>query len=73
MRVLTFGQKLRKLRISNRYTQKDLAKLLGYQQRRISDLEGLAFAPKEETLIIIARIFGISTHLLLSDYQGEIY
>ena len=72
MIVRTFGEKFKILRSKRGYTQKELAKMLGYTQRRISDLEGLAFAPKEITVIHIAQVFGIKPKVFLSDYQGEL-
>ncbi|MDL2232057.1 helix-turn-helix domain-containing protein [Ruminococcaceae bacterium OttesenSCG-928-L11] len=63
--IPTFGERLRNLRLSRNFSQGDLAKRIGRNISMIGLYENSSRMPSYETLIRIARTFGVSTDYLL--------
>lgn len=62
---MTFGQKLRQLRMKKGLTQQKLAEKLGYKTNSyISDVESGDFIPSKEKLKRIAKALGVSFKVL---------
>jgi transcriptional regulator with XRE-family HTH domain len=62
---MTFGQKLRRLRIEKGLTQQQLAERLGYKTNSyISDVESGHFIPSRDKLKKIARALGVPFKVL---------
>jgi transcriptional regulator with XRE-family HTH domain len=62
---MTFGQKLKQLRLKKGLTQQQLAERLGYVTNSyISDVENGHFLPSKEKLEKIARALGVSFRVL---------
>lgn len=62
---MNLGEKLKKLRIEKKLTQKQLASRLGVAISAISSYESDTRCPTFDTLINYARIFHVSTDYLL--------
>lgn len=62
-----FAETLRKLRLDQNLTQKQLAKLLYISPASISQYETGRSNPSRETLSHIAQYFGVSVDYLMSD------
>ncbi|MFR0862559.1 MAG: helix-turn-helix domain-containing protein [Pseudoruminococcus massiliensis] len=62
---MDFGNRLKTLRIKKKLTQQQLADLLGLTKSVISAYENGLRYPAYDVLIIIARIFKVSTDFLL--------
>jgi len=60
-----FGSVLRSLRLSNKLTQDEMAKVLGLSKQVISNYENFARSPNIETLIMISDHFGVSVDYLV--------
>lgn len=71
---MEFGERLRDLRRENRYTQKDLSKLLGLSPNSICEWEKHRSEPSLEHLLEMARLFNVSTDYLLgrTDELGSV-
>lgn len=65
VRLVDFGNRLKTLRIKKKLTQQQLADLLGLTKSVISAYENGLRYPAYDVLIIIARIFKVSTDFLL--------
>lgn len=65
VRLVDFGNRLKTLRIKKKLTQQQLADLLGLTKSVISAYENGPRYPAYDVLIIIARIFKVSTDFLL--------
>ncbi|HJI57636.1 MAG TPA: helix-turn-helix domain-containing protein [Oscillospiraceae bacterium] len=63
--MVDFGNRLKTLRIKKKLTQQQLADLLGLTKSVISAYENGLRYPAYDVLIIIARIFKVSTDFLL--------
>lgn len=63
------GTRLRKYRIENGYSQKDLAKVLNVNVRTVSRWELNYNKPSQEELERIAKLIGVSESELLSDEE----
>lgn len=68
---MTFGEKLKKLRLSKGYTQKDLADKLNVTFQTISKWENNTNEPDFTTLKEISKIFSCSIEYLFSDDEEE--
>lgn len=63
-----FGEKLRALRLQRRMTLKELAAALGHSAHGyISEIESNKKKPTVEFVLSVARLFGVSTDVLLWD------
>ncbi|MBQ8983069.1 MAG: helix-turn-helix transcriptional regulator [Lachnospiraceae bacterium] len=63
--MLKFGERLRKLRLQNDYTQKQLAIQLGVAISAVSSYEANIRYPTYESLVKLSKIFNVSTDYLL--------
>lgn len=63
--IPSFGEKLRNLRLSRDLSQGDLAKCIGKSISMIGLYENSSRMPSYETLIRIAKVFGVTTDYLL--------
>lgn len=62
-----FGEKLRKLRVINRITQKELGNILGFSEAAIASWEKGRTEPDFDTLKSIANYFKVSVDDLILD------
>jgi len=62
-----FGERLRKLRRAKGWTQEQLAKMLNVSRNAVAGWEAPSkrYFPDQETLVRIARLFGVSVDYLL--------
>lgn len=66
--MVRFGEKLRKLRVRRHMTLKDLALALGLTAHGyISEIESGKKRPTVDFVISVARLFGVTTDMLLKD------
>jgi len=65
--VMTFGDKLSKLRKEKNLTQEQLANILKVSRQSVSKWESNVAYPETEKLIYIAKLFDCSTDYLLKD------
>ena|SRR5579871_4613492 len=67
--VVKFGQKLKKLRKREGFSQEQVAERLGFNGSNsfISQLEAGKKLPSAETVLAVARLFDVSTDVLLKD------
>lgn len=63
--MLKFGERLKELRLKNKYTQKQIAERLGVAISAVSSYESGVRYPTYDSLIKLARIFRVSTDYLL--------
>lgn len=63
--MVLLGERLKKLRLDRRLTQKQLAEIMGLGISAISSYESCTRCPSYEILIKYARIFHVSTDYLL--------
>ncbi len=68
---MTFGEKLKKLRIEKQLSQEDLANQLGVSRQAISKWEQNIALPDTNNLILIAKIFKVSLDDLVN-YNDEL-
>ena len=68
---MTFGEKLKKLRIEKQLSQEDLANQLGVSRQAISKWEQDIALPDTNNLILIAKIFKVSLDDLVN-YNDEL-
>ena len=62
---MSFGERLRQLRISTNLTQEQLAKKIKLSKANISKYEADLVEPNIDTLKILSKIFNVSTDYLL--------
>lgn len=62
---MTFGQRLKELRLSKRMTQEDLGKLMNVSKSSVSLYEKDERTPDQETLIKTANFYGVTLDYLL--------
>jgi len=60
-----FHERLKKLRIENKLSQRQLAPLIGFTQTAISDWENGFNEPTTKVLIACAKFFDVTTDYLL--------
>ena len=63
---MTFGEKLKNARISNKMTQKKLANLIGAKHNSISDWENDKNRPSSDTIESLCQILNISPDYLFN-------
>ncbi len=68
---MTFGERLKELRLSKDMTQSDLAKRINLSKANVSKYEANFVEPNLETLGLIAKVFNVSVDYLLG-YTNEI-
>jgi transcriptional regulator with XRE-family HTH domain len=68
--IETFGARLRRLRVSKRLSQDQVASLIGVNKATVSYYESDTRQPPYVTLITLATLFKVSTDYLLG-YQRE--
>lgn len=67
---MTFGEKIRKFRKMNDWTQADLANQLGLTTRTVYNFENGQSYPKDPTMYLrIAQTFGLSLEELFNDTE----
>ena len=69
----SLGEKIRKLRMSRKMTQSDLAKKLDVTTSTISFYENNMRLPSYEVLIKLSRLFNTTTDSLLQEERNGIY
>ena len=70
--MVLLGEKIKKLRKFSKYTQAELATLLGVTKSTIAAYENDSRQPSYEVLIKISKVFNISLDTLLIDEPGKI-
>jgi len=60
-----FAQRVRELRLEKGWTQEELAEKLGLKKQTISGIENKNHTTKLETVIKLAKFFGVSVDYLL--------
>jgi transcriptional regulator with XRE-family HTH domain len=66
---MTFGEKLKELRIEKNWKQDTIANEIGTDNRAISLYENNKISPSIDTVVRIAQVFNISIdYLLIDDY-----
>jgi transcriptional regulator with XRE-family HTH domain len=68
---MTTGEKLAKLRKENKYTQEQLAEVIGVSRQSISKWESDGAFPETEKLIILSRLYKCSIDYLLKEEIEE--
>lgn len=68
---MLFKDKLKQLRLNNKLTQEDLAKVLGYTRAAISGYELGRNEPDYEVLNKIAKYFDVTTDYLIDNNLKE--
>lgn len=71
MNVCDFGAVLKQLRKSRSLTQKELGAHIGLSKAVISKYENGMGYPSYDTLLLLARYFGVSTDYLLGAESGK--
>jgi len=64
-----FGIKVKKLRIDNGLSMKDLAEILGVTKSRINMWENSNSIPKDNILISLSNLFNVSIDFLLGNNE----
>lgn len=70
--MVDFGERLKKLRTQQHWTQELLAERLGVTKSAISTYENTLRLPTYDVMIKIARIFHVSTDFLLGIDKREV-
>lgn len=70
--MIEFGSRLKKLRQSHNMTQPVLAKKLQVTKSVISAYETGLRMPSYETLLMISKVFSVSTDYLLGNDTGKV-
>lgn len=65
MTIITFGNRLKNLRVEKKLTQKDFAKHFGFSERQLRRYESDEFEPSMKTLIHFADYFDVSLDYLV--------
>ena len=68
---MTLGQKIKKLRIENNLTQKDISELVNVTFQTVSKWENDENEPDIATLRKLASVFGCSMDYLLSEDEEQ--
>lgn len=63
--MINFGERMKKLRLEKKFTQKQLAKRVGLAISAISAYESNSRFPTYDVMVKFARIFHVSTDYLL--------
>ncbi len=70
--MILFGSKIKELRKQNRYTQLELATLLGVTKSTIASYENDSRQPSYEVLVKLADIFHVSIDTILLNRSSNI-
>ncbi len=62
---MEYGERFKKLRLQNGFTQKEVAEKLGIRQSNVSDWENNVSRPEYENLIALARLYDETLESLL--------
>lgn len=62
---MEFGERFKKLRLQNGYTQRQVAETLGVHQSNVSDWENNISRPEYENLIALAQLYDETLESLL--------
>lgn len=69
---MVLGEKLQNLRKSKGYTQEQLAEAADISRQTLSKWELGTAKPDADNIVVISRIFGVSTdYLLIDDYDSD--
>lgn len=71
MKVMTLGEKLQKLRKSRGWSQEQLAAEIHVSRQALSKWELGTAVPDTENVLLLARLFDVSTDFLLKDEWEE--
>ena len=69
--MVLFGRKIKELRTKYKYTQTDLAKLIGVTKSTVAAYENDTRLPSYEVLVKLSRIFKVSLDYIVLDKQME--
>ncbi len=70
--MILFGFKIKQLRKENRYTQAELAKLLGVTKSTVASYENNSRQPSYEVLVKLAEVFHVSVDSILLNRSNYI-
>jgi len=68
---MILADKIIALRKKNGWSQEELAEKMGVSRQSVSKWEGVQSVPELEKVLLLARIFGVSTDYLLKDEMEE--
>ena len=63
----TFSERIKKLRLDNNMTMDALAEKLGVTKSRINMWENNGTVPREDILILLSKLYGVSIDYLLGN------
>lgn len=66
-----FSLRIKQLRLSNNFTMEEMAQALGATKSRINMWENGSAIPRDDTLILISKRFGVSIDYLLGNDAQE--
>lgn len=66
-----FGERVKKLRLDNKMTMDELAQKLNITKSRISMWENNGTVPREDVLIQLSKLYGVSIDYLLGNEEQE--
>ena len=69
---MTFGERLRELRLTRKMTQEDLAKQVSLEKMSISKYETGKMLPSSTTLIALSKIFDVKVDYFFREYQAKL-
>lgn len=62
---MTFGQRIRKLRIAARLSQEELAELVDVSRQAVSRWENGSSYPRIEKLVLLSQLYAVSLDYLM--------
>ena len=68
---MILADKIIELRKKNGWSQEELAEKVGVSRQSVSKWEGALSVPDLDKILLMSRIFGVSTDYLLKDEFGE--
>ena len=69
---MIFAEKVLALRRRNGWSQEELAEKAGVSRQSISKWESAASIPDIDKILVLARVFGVSTDYLLKDEMEDV-
>ena len=69
--AMIFADKITALRKKNGWSQEELAEKMSVSRQAVSKWEGAQSVPDLEKILLLSRLFGVSTDYLLKDEEGE--
>ena len=69
---MIFAEKVLALRRRNGWSQEELAEKAGVSRQSISKWESAASIPDIDRILVLARVFGVSTDYLLKDEMEDV-